>query len=188
MAVKHLFVVSGASALIGAGLMAYKGAAILIGGDQPAHAFEIAPFFFGLSALALTYGVIGDMSRPLWLLLTLGWLATLGGAVAAVAHFVGKEDDFGDLGYLVNIVSTVALFLLISGAVRHNKLLGSWSFTPLLVAWAIILSIPIGAALEAIEERLLEIALLGMAGGWTMLGVAALRRAQLGTRPDETHA
>lgn len=173
--------------MVGGGLVGYKSVSILATGNQPDHAFEVAPFFFGLSALTLVHALIDEMRRPRWLLLTFGWLAATAGAVAAFAHFVGREDDFGDLGYLVNLVSTVALFLMIGGDIRRKKLLGTWSFAPFLLAWTLVLAIPIGAVLEGIAERLLEIPLLAVAAGWTMLGIGALT-----TRPpkdfDSEHA
>jgi len=101
MGVRPLLTLCGVSALLGAILVGYKGLAILATNDQPDHAFEIAPFFFGVSALTLVYAVIDDIQRPRWLLLTFGWLAAFAGVVAAIAHFAGREDDFGDLGYLV---------------------------------------------------------------------------------------
>ena len=174
MSERLLLVSCGVSALFGAGLIVYKSVAILTGADQPDHAFEVAPFFFGVSALLLVSALIDDLQRSRWLLLTLGWLAATAGAVAALAHFAGREDDFGDLGYLVNTVSVVVLFFLIGGGVRRKKLLGRWSFAPTLLAWTFVLAIPIGAILESVDERLLEIALLGVAGGWTMLGIAAV--------------
>ena len=188
MGVRQLLVSSGVSALLGASLIGYKSLAILVTGNQPDHAFEIAPFFFGVSALALVYAVIGNMRRPRWVLLTLGWLAASAGAVAAVAHFAGKEDDFGDLGYLVNAVSTAALFFMIGSDFRRDELLGAWSFAPTFLAWTLVLVIPIGAVLEGINERLLEIPLLGVAGAWTMLGIGTLTTARPPTGANSEHA
>lgn len=185
MGVRPLLTLCGVSALLGAILVGYKGLAILATNDQPDHAFEIAPFFFGVSALTLVYAVIDDMQRPRWLLLTFGWLAAFAGVVAAVAHFAGLEDDFGDLGYLVSTASTVVLFLMIGRDIRRKRLLGLWSFAPILLALSLVLAIPIGAILEGIDERFLEIALLGVAGVWAMLGVGALTtRPQSQANPD----
>jgi uncharacterized membrane protein HdeD (DUF308 family) len=174
MSVRHLLVWSGTSALVGATLYAYKGVAILATGDQPEHAFEIAPFFLGLATITLLYALIDKLQRPRWLLLILGWLAVSAGAVAAISHFAGKEDDFGDLGYLVNFLSTIILLFLISGDIRQKQLLPRWSFTPRLLAWVMALLIPVGAVLEGINERLLEVPLLAFAGVWMMVGLAVL--------------
>lgn len=187
MSVRQLLVSSGVTALLGATLIGYKSLAILVTGNQPDHAFQIAPFFFGLSALALVYAVIGNMRRPRWVLLTLGWLAASAGAVAAVAHFAGNEDDFGDLGYLVNAVATAALFFMIGRDFRRDELLGAWSFAPTLLAWTFVLFIPIGAILEGINERLLEISLLGVAGAWTVLGIGAITTARPPTTATSNH-
>ena len=174
MNVRYLLVWSGISALIGATLYAYKSVAILATGDQPEHVFEIAPFFLGLATITLLYALIDELQRPRWLLLILGWLAVSASAVAAISHFAGKEDDFGDLGYLVNFLSTVILFFLISGDIRQKHLLPRWSFTPRLLAWVMVLLIPVGAVLEGINERLLEVSLLVFAGVWMMIGLASL--------------
>jgi hypothetical protein len=47
-------------------------------------------------------------------------------------------------------------------------LLPKWSFTPTFLAWALLLVIPLGAALEGIDERLLEVPLLVVSAGWAM--------------------
>jgi hypothetical protein len=173
---RQLLVLCGVSALIGAALWVYKGVSILVSGNQPDHAFQVAPFFFGLAAVTLLYAVIGGIERPRWLLVTFGWLAVSAGAVAGVSHFAGKEDDLGDLGYLVNFVSILVLLFMIGGDIRRKKLLPKWSFTPSVLAWELLLVIPIGAVLEGINERLLEIPLVVGASGWMMLGIAVLSR------------
>lgn len=178
----RMFVWCGTTAAIGALLWIYKGVAILITGEQPDHAFQIAPFFFGVSAVTLVYSLVGELRRPKWLLLSLGWLAVIGGATAAVAHFAQNEDGLGDPAYLVNFISVMLLFFLISGDVRRKRLLPKWSFTPTFLAWALLLQIPIGAAFEAIDERFLEIALLVTSAGWVMLAVAVFS----GRQPDTT--
>jgi hypothetical protein len=175
---RQLLVLCGVSSLIGAALWVYKGVAILVSGNQPDHAFEVAPFFFGVAAVSLLYTVIGDIQRPRWLLLTFGWLALTAGAVAAVAHFAGQEDEFGDLAYLVNILSILVLLFMIGGDIRRKKLLPRWSFTPSLLAWVLLLVLPVGAALEGINERLLEIPLVVAAGGWVLLSIAVLSRTE----------
>ena len=174
MSVRRLLVWSGISALIGAALYVYKSVAILATGDQPEHVFQIAPFFLGLATITLLYALIDELRRPRWLLLILGWLAVSAGAVAAISDFAGKEDDFGDLGYLVNFLSTIILFFLISGEIRQKQLLPKWSFAPRLLAWVMVLLIPVGAVLEGINERLLEVSLLVLAGVWMMIGLASL--------------
>ncbi len=175
---KQPLVWCGTSAAIGATLWAYKGIAILITGDQPDHAFQVAPFFFGVSALTLVYSLIGGLEKPKWLLVSLGWLAAAAGATAAVAHFADNEDGLGDPGYLVNFLATMVLFFLISGDIRRKRLLPKWSFTPTFLAWALLLVVPLGAAFEAIDERLLEVPLLVVSAGWAMLAVAALSSPQ----------
>jgi hypothetical protein len=185
MKVRRLLVLCGGSALVGAALWVYKGVAILVSGNQPDHAFEVAPFFFGVAAVTLLYAVIDSISRPRWLVVTFAWLAVTAGAVAAVAHFAGQEDGFGDLAYLVNFLSILVLLFLIGGDIRRKKLLPRWSSTPSLLAWELLLVIPVGAALEGIDERLLEIPLVVAAGGWMMLSIAVLSRSE---RPSPGYA
>jgi hypothetical protein len=170
----------GITAGIGAVLWAYKGVAILITGNQPDHAFQIAPFFFGVSALTLVYSLIGELRRPKWLLVSLGWLAAAAGATAAVAHFAQNEDGLGDPGYLVNFLATMILFFLIGGQIRRSHLLPRWSFTPTFLAWALLLVIPLSAAFGGVDERLGEVPLVVVSAGWAMLAVAVLS----GPQPD----
>lgn len=181
---RRLLLWCGISAWLGAGLWLYKGVSILATGDQPDHAFQIAPLAFGVSVIALTYALVDDIGRPRLLVTTFAWLAVSAGATAAIAHFAGREDDFGDLGYLVNFVSTIVLFFLISGDIRRKSLLPRLSVTPTLLAWALLLVLPVGAALEGIDERLLEIPLLATAGLWVMLGVAAMGPAEPAGKGD----
>jgi hypothetical protein len=176
MTARNLLILCGISAWIGAAMLAYKSVAILATGDQPEHVFELAPFFLGLATITLLYALVDGLRRPRWLLMILGWLAVTGGAVAALSHLAGKTDDFGDLGYLVNIVSTVVLLFLISGDIRQKELLPKWSFTPRLLSWVMVLLIPVGAVLEGINERLLEVPLLAYSVVWMMLGAAAMSR------------
>jgi hypothetical protein len=63
MTERLLLVAGGVCAFVGAGLMGYKGVAILVTGEQPDHAFEVAPFFFGVSALLLVSALIDDLTR-----------------------------------------------------------------------------------------------------------------------------
>lgn len=178
---RRLLVWCGATAAIGAVLWAYKGVAILITGDQPDHAFQVAPFFFGVSLITLVYSLVGVFRRPKWLLLGLGWFAVAAGTTAAVAHFAQNEDGLGDPAYLVNFLSTVLVLFLISGDIRRKGLLPKWSFAPTFLAWALFAVIPVGAVLEGIEERLLEVPLLIVSAGWAMLAVAALGSSPPGT-------
>jgi hypothetical protein len=184
---RQLLVLCGVSALIGAALWVYKGVAILVSGNQPDHAFQVAPFFFGVAAVTLLYAVIGGIDRPRWLVVTFAWLAVTAGAIAAVSHFAGQEDDFGDLGYLVNFLSILILLFMIGGDIRRKKLLPRWSFTPSLLAWELLLFIPVGAPLGGINERLFEIPLVVVAGGWMMLGIAVLSRTKRLSHPSVPH-
>jgi len=74
---------------------------------------------------------------------------------------------------------------MIGGHIRLKKLLARWSFTPSLLAWELLVVVPVGAALEGINERLVEIPLVVVAGGWMMLGIAVLSRTD---RPSHLSA
>ena len=176
MGSRYMLLWCGIFAWIGAGLWLYKGISILATGDQPDHAFEVAPFFFGLSTITLTYALIGDIDKRRRLVLALAWAAVFGGAVAGLAPFADRSDDFGDLGYLVNFVSMTILFFVISGDIRRKSLLPRLSWTPTLLAWALLLIMPVGAIFEGFGERFLEIPLVAVSGIWVMLGVAVTSR------------
>lgn len=60
---RQLLVLCGVSALIGAAVWVYKGVAILASGNQSDHAFQVAPFVFGVAAVTLLYAVIGGIER-----------------------------------------------------------------------------------------------------------------------------
>ncbi|MEE8406854.1 MAG: hypothetical protein V3S32_06870 [Acidimicrobiia bacterium] len=170
---RWLLVWCGTTAAVGAILWVYKGVAIIITGNQPDHAFQVAPFFFGVSVVTLVYSLVSALRRPRWLLVGLGWLAVVAGATAAIAHFAQNEDGLGDPAYLVNFLSTILVFFLIGGDTRRKGLLPKWSSTPTFLAWALLAVIPFGAVLEGIDERLIEVPLLVASVGWAMLAVAA---------------
>lgn len=163
---------SGLAATIGAALWAYKGVAVLITGDQPAYFFEVALFFFGAAAGSLAWALRAQI-RPM--AIVLGWLAIIGGTVAAAAYIIDGDDEglFGPAA-LVTFLSILTLFFLIGRHVQRRDLLPRRSFAPLLVAWTFVLSIPIGSALSAVNERLLEVPLLAVVTAWVVLAAATL--------------
>ena len=165
---------SGVAASVGALLWGYKSVAILVTGDQPDFVFEVAPFFFGVSLVALVYALRGQLRRPDKLLVGLAWLAVAGGGFAAVVYILEGDDGLFGPGLLVAFVSMIVLLFLIGGDIRRNQLLPRWSFAPWYLAWAYVGSIPLGAVLSGINERLLEVSLLVVVAGWVTLAVATL--------------
>ena len=69
---------------------------------------------------------------------------------------------------MVSFVSLIVLLFLIGSDIRRQRLFSRWSFVPSFLAWALLLAIPLGAILEVIRERLLEVSLLVVAAGWAM--------------------
>ncbi len=167
---------SGVFALIGAAMWAYKSIVILGTGDQPDYWFELALVWFGLSVLLMIYALRGQLSRSTVLLTSLGWVASVGGGIAAAAYIVEGDDGVFGPAALITTLSIVVSLFLIGGEVRRGRLLPKYSFAPRALAWLFIVSIPLGALLSGIDERLLEVALLGTVVGWVILSVATLTR------------
>lgn len=169
-----LLLLSGVFALVGAGMWAYKSVAILATGQQPDYWFELAFAFFGVSILSLVYATRERLDRASLLITTLGWLAAGGGGVAAVAYLASGDDGFFGPAALVTMLSIVGALLLIGGQIRREQLLPKHSFGPSLLAWMFVISIPFGAVISGIDERLLEVALLGTVVGWVILALGTL--------------
>lgn len=166
---------SGVSALVGAGMWTYKSVVILATGDQPDYWFELALVFFGGSILLLVYAMRDRLARSTLLITTLGWAAAVGGGVAAVAYISGGDDGLFGPAALVTMVSIVITLFLIGGQIHRDQLLQKYSFGPRLLAWLFVVSIPFGAVISGINERLLEVALLGTVFGWLTLALGTLR-------------
>ena len=171
-----LFVWSGVSALVGAVMFTYKSVVILATGKQPDYWFELALVFFGVSILLLVYAVRDRLDRSSVLITMLGWVAAVGGGVAAVAYIIGGDDGLFGPAALVTMLSMVITLFLVGGQIRRDQLLPKYSFGPRLLAWLFVISIPFGAVISGIDERLLEVALLGTVVGWVILALGTLGR------------
>ena len=171
-----LFVWSGVSALVGAVMFTYKSVVILATGEQPDYWFELALVFFGVSILLLVYAVRDRLDRSPLLITTLGWVAAVGGGVAAVAYIIGGDDGLFGPAALVTMLSIIVTLFLVGGQIRRDQLLPKYSFGPRLLAWLFVISIPFGAVISGIDERLLEVALLGTVVGWVILALGTLIR------------
>jgi hypothetical protein len=154
----------------------YKSVVILATGNQPAYWFESALVFFGMSILLLVYAVRERLDRSPLLITTLGWVAALGGGAAGTAYIIDGDDRFFGPAALVTMLAIVVTLFLVGGQVRRDRLLPKNSFGPRLLGWLFVISIPFGAVLSAIDERLLEVALLGTVIGWLILAWGTLAR------------
>ena len=110
------------------------------------------------------------------LLTSLGWVASVGGGLAATAYIVEGDDGVFGPAALITTLSIVVILFLIGGEVRRRRLLPKYSFAPRVLGWLFIVSIPLGGLLSGIDERLLEVALPGTVAGWVTLSVATLTR------------
>lgn len=154
----------------------YKSVVILATGDQPDYWFELALGFFGISILFLVYAVRDQLDRSSSLITTLGWVAAGGGGVAALAYITGGDDGLFGPAALVTMISIIVTLFLIGGQIRRDQLLPKYSFGPRLLAWLYVISLPFGAVISGIDERLLEVALLGTVVGWVILALGTLNR------------
>ncbi len=154
---------AGSALITAAALIATKCLAILVTGDQPPLLFEISPLFLGLGVLPLALALELGGSRR-WVVPALGMISLLAGAGAAVTELVGEV--FGPA------IATATLAAL-GGAVvsgwhpggdRRKRAL-------ILVALSAVPALMIGGLLSEINERLLEIGLLGYAAAWGLAGV-----------------
>jgi hypothetical protein len=176
---------------VGGACWVIKGMAILISGDQPPFLFEIAPVFFliGLWGLRLRLGHRGGRMATvgiaaLGLAVVLGIATWLLSVAAEDSRTTGSQEEFQPTLLLAFLALLTGLVLL--GIVtRRTRALGDrWSNLPLALVVAAPLVAIVGGALEAINERLLEIPLVLYGFGWMGLGYALMRSvrgASLGT-------
>lgn len=165
---------SGSFALVGAAMWTYKSIAILATGEQPDYWFELALVSFGVSILLLVYAISEQIVRFSRLVVILAWVAAAGGAVAGMAYIIEGDDDLFGPAALATMVSIIATLFLIGSQVRRNQLLSRYNFAPTLLAWLFVAAIPLGAVLSGIDERLLEVALMGTVIGWVVLALGTL--------------
>lgn len=152
----------------------YKSVVILATGDQPDHWFELALVFFGAAVLLLVYAIRDRIERFARPTVILAWAAFVSGALAAIVHVIQGDDGLFGPAALATIGSITITLFLIGGQIHRDRLLPRYSFAPRLLAWSIPASIPLGAALSAVDERLLEVALLVVVAGWVILALGTL--------------
>jgi hypothetical protein len=178
----HFVTWAGVASAVGGACWIIKGVAILISGNQPPFLFEIAPVFLivGLLGLRSRLGhrggraaTMGVMALALSVLLgVITWLLVV---TADESRVSGSDEEFQPTLLLAFIALLIGMVLL--GIVtRRTRVLGDrWSDLPLaLVIAAPVIGI-VGGALEAVNERLLEIPLVLYGFGWMGLGYALIR-------------
>lgn len=175
---------AGAAALAGAGMWTYKSVAILATGSQPDYWFELALPSFGISTLLLVYGLKPELDKRFRQSLVSSWAAALSGVAAAVAYTIQGEDGLFGLVALMTVLTIVVTLFMIASQVRKRRLLSRYSFAPALLAWLFVASIPIGAVLSAVDDRLLEVGLLSVVAGWVLLALGTLAPAQPEPKPS----
>jgi hypothetical protein len=154
------------AALAGGGAWAVKAVAILATGDQPPVFFEAAPLAF---AVALGGAVLGlqPAGRRRTAALVLATVAVVAAATALVSDVLGE---------LLGAALAVSSLALVAGLLLLDRRL-----PPLRPGWllglATVPSVLVGGLLAGLDERLLELPLLGLALAWlwwgTRLGAAA---------------
>jgi hypothetical protein len=166
-------VFSGLALLIGATLIAVKSVAILATGDQPPLLFEISPFFLALGVLGLAPALALTGARRR-VVPVLGAFSLVGAVVAVVTELTGEVLGAAlAAGTLAAIAGTLVSGWRPGGDQAKRALV--------LIAVAVIPTMLIGGVLSAINERLLEVGLLGYALVWAWAGLRLVaRRSPLG--------
>jgi hypothetical protein len=169
---------SGIAAITGGVMYAVKAAVILAGGSQPPLLFEAAPLAFGISLWLLGEHLAGRLARA-------GRILALVIIAATVANVL--EDILLDRE-IVPTVSSIIDFVTGFGPFVALVLIGwasrrlwssstSWQFGPLAVAGlyplSILAMVPVAFFVDlggATGERLIELPILLIGGGWIAFG------------------
>jgi hypothetical protein len=171
---------AGYAAIVGGAFWIIKAGAILATGDQPPVLFEAGPLFFAIGVTGLQR-ILPDRTGPLALgtlvLAAVGALATVGSLITTSG---GTEASSGsDFSPLIFVGMLATLFaLLLAGIVtrKHRTLRPPWHLLPLGLFLIFIPMMVLGGALESINERLLEVPLLLLGVGWTLVGYALITK------------
>jgi hypothetical protein len=160
----RLIRIGGVAGLVGGLAWVIKGGAILVADVQPPLAFEIAPPLFGLSLLGVAHLALGGIRRGV--VVTLAWLAVVAGLVALLGEVL---DEDWDAAIAVSSLALLIGQLTLARSGRAPAPLTFWIGVSTLPALAV------GGALAEIDERLLEIPLVGVGLAWMLVGWATLR-------------
>ncbi len=169
---------SGIAAIAGGVMYAVKAAVILAGGSQPPLLFEAAPLAFGISLWLLGESLAGRLARA-------GRILALVIIVATVANVL--EETLFDRELIPTVSSIidfvtgfgpfVALILLGWASRRQWSSSTSWQVGPLAVAGlyplSVLAMVPVAFFVDldgATGERLIELPILLIGGGWIAFG------------------
>jgi hypothetical protein len=166
---------TGLAAVIGGLCWIVKGSRIMVTGEQPPYVFEVAPVFFALAAAGLFVRLQGRGGRTalvgLYAALASGLLA-----VTDIALYVmgavgeGTEDTFSPTTFGSFLALNTSLILL---GIPHRKattLSPARRSVPLAIGILTIPLLAMGAALEALNPRLLELPIIVLGVAWMLLG------------------
>jgi hypothetical protein len=169
MAISSVEARAALGAVIGGFLWAMKSLGILVADYEPEYAFAVAPFFLGIAAMGIAAKVDPALPRARTAISVLARVATLAGAAAALIYIAtGDSTGFG-LTIMVSVLCLLAVLIYGGWLVRR------WSTIPFALAATMLIGLPIGGALSEIDERLLEIPLLVVSLGWTLLALTFRR-------------
>jgi hypothetical protein len=165
-----LALVSGGAAALGGTLWSIKSLGILIADAEPEYAFAVAPFWFGLACIGLVRLWEDQRDDRSWQVRATALLACGAGGVAATAYVVQGDAGVFSVSVLVAMLAVLAVLLGVGRRIWRAGVFERSSFFPWALAWLMLASIPIGGALAALDERLLEVPLLAVGLAWIWLG------------------
>ncbi len=164
---------AGFAAALGGALWVVKGGAILVTGDQPEYIFEVAPLLFALGLVGLHARLEGHGGGSGRVGGALAWTSLALALVSAVVYLATTDDEVFPLSATIPLtgLSILASLVLLGIAVRRvGALPGRWRSFPLSMGVAVLPLMVIGAILETLDERLLELPLVVLGLAWVMLG------------------
>jgi hypothetical protein len=174
---RWIVAVGGASAVTGGLLFAVKGIAILITGNQPDFLFEAAPAFFAVATGSLGLQLRWTSVRASYFTLALAGAALVSALVstwpAGGSAFGGSDGAVSSAFAVVAGFAPIIGLLMVGLAARRTRSLSKRTRTvSLVIGLGFIPLLVVGGILESVNERLLEVSLILLAGAWMTLGIA----------------
>lgn len=183
------------AAVIGGSAWLVKSAVTLATGDEPAAAFAIGGMLFPFALLGLWSIVRRADGRAGRVGGALAAAAAVSVVLATVVRVLGgagvepTEDEITLLTPFLAIAGfgTFAALLALGHAVRRDGALAAgWRSLPWAMGVAAIPLLIVGGALEAVNERLLELPIALLALGWILFGAVLWKAAA--QHPHEINA
>ena len=162
--------IGGSAAVVGGLLWVIKGGVILFAGTQPPYLFEIAPFFFGLALIGIHASLANKQAKLARLGLILGYIALPMAVANVFIEAISADLYMPSDGAVFGALILIGLALIRTRDNRHR-----WQRWPLSLGIAFVPTLIVGAMLESLNERYLEIPLIAMGIGWMYLGFAVFR-------------